>query len=76
MKDGNLFQMFQATDEKDLGLTITVFREGTHIGEEDEDRSDRVGKYRGTRVARYDGCWKCNTLKAIVAIVVICDPCI
>ena len=64
---GNLFQMSEATDEKDLDLAIAVFREGMHIDKE-EDRSDRVGTYRGTRAVRWDGCWKCDTLKAIVAI--------
>ena len=41
--------MSQATDENDLDLAIAVFREGTHIEKEEEDRSDRVGTYRGTR---------------------------
>ena len=45
---GNLFQMSEATDEKDLDLAIAVFLEGTHIDKEEEDRSDRVGTYRGT----------------------------
>ena len=43
--------MSEATDEKDLDLVIAVFREGIHIDKE-EDRSDRVGKSRGTRAAR------------------------
>ena len=65
---GSLFQMSEATDEKDLDLAIAVFLEGTHIdkeeeedhiltrkkkeAEEEEDRSDRVGTYRGTRAVR------------------------
>ena len=49
---GNLFQVSEATDENDLDLAIAVFREGMHIDKEEEDRSDRVGTYRGTRAAR------------------------
>ena len=49
---GNLFQVSEATDENDLDLAIAVFREGMHIDKEEEDRSDRVGTYRGTRTAR------------------------
>ena len=60
--------MSEATDENDLDLAIAVFREGMHIDKEEEDRSDRVGTNRGTRAARLDGCWKCNSLKAMVAI--------
>ena len=44
---GNLFQVSEATDENDLDLAIAVFREGMHIDKEEEDRSDRVGTYRG-----------------------------
>ena len=43
---GNLFQVFEATDEKDLDLAIAVFCEGMHIDKEEEDCSDRVGTYR------------------------------
>ena len=50
--DGNPFQVSEATDENDLDLAIAVFREGMHIDKEEEDRSDRVGTYRGTRAAR------------------------
>ena len=39
----------EATDENDLDLAIAVFREGMHIEKEEEDRSDRVGTYRGRR---------------------------
>ena len=49
---GNLFQVSEVTDENDLDLAIAVFREGTHIDKEEEDRSNRVGTYRGTRAAR------------------------
>ena len=49
---GNLFQVSEATDENDLDLAIAFFREGMHIDKEEEDRSDRVGTYRGTRAAR------------------------
>ena len=41
--------MSEATDENDLDLAIAVFREGMHIDKEEEDRSDRVGIYRGIR---------------------------
>ena len=44
--------MSEATDEKDLELATAVFREVMHIDKEEEDRSDRVGTYRGTRAAR------------------------
>ena len=44
--------MSKATDENDLDLAIAVFREGMHIDKKEEDRSDRVGTYRGTRAAR------------------------
>ena len=49
---GNLFQVSEATDEKDLDLAIAVIREGMDIDKEEEDRSDRVGTYRGTMAAR------------------------
>ena len=42
----------EATDENDLDLAISVFRVGTHSDNEEEDRSDRVGTYRGIRAAR------------------------
>ena len=41
--------MSEATDENDLNLAIAVFCEGVHIYKEEEDRSDRVGTYRGTK---------------------------
>ena len=49
---GILFQVSEATDEKDLDLAIAVFLEGMDIDKEEEDRSDRVGTYRGTMAAR------------------------
>ena len=49
---GNLFQKYKATDENDLDFAIAVFRGGTHIDKEEEDRSDRVGRYRGMRAVR------------------------
>ena len=47
---GNLFQVSEATDENDLDLAIAVFCEGVQIDKEEEDRSDRVGTYRGRRI--------------------------
>ena len=49
---GNLFQVSEAMDEKDLDLAIAVFRERMHIDKEEKDRSDRVGIHRGTRAVR------------------------
>ena len=49
---GNLFQVSEATDEKDLDLAIAVFCEGMDIDKEEKDHSDRVGTYRGTMAAR------------------------
>ena len=49
---GSLFQTLEATDENDLDLAISVFRVGIHSDNEEEDRSDRVGTYRGISVAR------------------------
>ena len=44
--------MSEATDEKDLDFAIAGFREGMDIDKEEEDRSDRVGTYRGTMATR------------------------
>ena len=63
-----LFQTHEATNENDLDFAIPDFRLGTHSDNEEEDRNDRVGTYRGIRAARYDGCWNWRTLKVIVAI--------
>ena len=49
---GSLFQKVEATDENDLDFAIAVFRLGTHSDDEEEDRNDRVGTYRGIRAAR------------------------
>ena len=46
------WQVSEATDENDLDLAIAVFSEGMHIDKEEEDRSDCVGTYHGTRAAR------------------------
>ena len=43
--------MSEATDKKDIDLAIAVFCEEIHIDKE-EDRSDLVGTYRGTKAAR------------------------
>ena len=47
---------------------MAVFRLVSHSDNEEEDRNDRVGTYRGMRAEREDGCWNCRTLKVIVAI--------
>ena len=49
MKDD---QIYEATDENDLDFAIAVFRLGTHIDNEEEDRNDHVGTYREIRAAR------------------------
>ena len=43
--------MSKATNDEDLDLAIAVFREGMHTDKE-EDLSDRMGTYRGTRATR------------------------
>ena len=46
-------QILEATDEIELDLlAIAVFWLGTHSDNEEEDRNDRVGTYRGIRAAR------------------------
>ena len=50
-ENGSLFQIYEATDENDFDFAIAVFRVGTHIDKNSEDRSDRVGTYRGMRAA-------------------------
>ena len=57
---GSLFQILEATDENDLDFAIPGFRLGTHSDNEEEDRNDRAGTYRGIRVARWDGCIFCS----------------
>ena len=49
---GNLFQVSEAADEKDLELAIAVFRKGMHMDKEEKDCSDRVSTYHGARAAR------------------------
>ena len=49
---GSLFQILEATDEKDLDFAIPVFRFGPHSDNEEEDRNDHVGTYCGIRAAR------------------------
>ena len=49
---GSAFQMFEATDENDLEFAMVVLRGGTHIDNDEEERSARVGTYFGMRDAR------------------------
>ena len=49
---GNEFQIFGATDEKDLEAAMMVLRGGTHIEKDEEERSARVGTYLGIRDER------------------------
>ena len=49
---GNVFQVFEATDENDLVAAMVVLRAGTHIDRDEEERSARAGIYRGIRDAR------------------------
>ena len=51
-KPGSEFQIFDATDEKDLEVAMEVLRNGTDIDRDEEDRSDRTGAYRGMSAAR------------------------
>ena len=44
--------MFAAADENDLEPAMVVLRGGTHIDNNDEERSARVGTYFGMRDAR------------------------
>ena len=46
------FQIYEATDENDLDVAIAVFRLGTHIDNEEEDRNDHVGTYCGIKAAK------------------------
>ena len=43
----SVFQIFDATEENDLGVAMEVLRKGTHIDKDEEERSDRTGAYRG-----------------------------
>ena len=49
---GNAFQIFEATDENDLEVTIVVLHGGTQIDEAEEERSARAGTYFGMRDTR------------------------
>ena len=49
----NAFQIFEATDANDLEVATVVLRGETHIDKNEEERSARVGTYRGMRNARY-----------------------
>ena len=49
---GNTFQIFEATYENDLEIAMVVLRGETHMDNDEEERSARVGTYRGMRVAR------------------------
>ena len=66
----SLFQKQDAVDENDFEVAIDVFLNGADMvmEEEEEDRSDSEGVYLGRIWARYKGCWRCSTLKAVVAI--------
>ena len=65
---GSAFQMLETTDENNLEFAMVVLRGGTHIDNNEEERSARVGPYFGMRDARWDGCWNWSTFKVIVAI--------
>ena len=47
---GSLFQIFEARNENDSDFAIAVFRLGTQNDNEEEDRNDPVGTYRGIRI--------------------------
>ena len=49
---GNAFQIFEATDENNLEFSMVVLCGGTHIDNDKEERSARVGTYFGLRDAR------------------------
>ena len=40
---GNAFHMFDATDENDFEVAMVVLRGGTHIDNDEKERSARVG---------------------------------
>ena len=44
--------MLKATDENDLEFAMVVLCGGTHIDNDEEERSARVGTYFGMRDAR------------------------
>ena len=47
-----MHSMFEARDETDLEIAMAILRGGTHIDNDEDERSARVGTYRGTRDAR------------------------
>ena len=49
---GNAFQIFEATDANYLEVAMVVLRGGTHIDRDEEERSARIGTYRGMRDER------------------------
>ena len=49
---GNVFQIFEATDENDLEAAMVVLRGETHIEKDEEERSARAGTYLGMRDER------------------------
>ena len=67
-KFGDAFQIFEATDAKDLKVAMVVLRGETHIDKDEKEQSVHVGTYRGMRDKRQDGCWNFSTLKVTVAI--------
>ena len=44
--------MFEATDENDFAFAMVVLRGGTHIDNDEEERSARVSTYFGMWDAR------------------------
>ena len=49
---GSEFQIFGATVENDLEVSMEVSPRGTHIDKDEENRSDRTGTYRRMSTAR------------------------
>ena len=49
---GNVFIIFEVTDENDLEAAMVVLRGGTHIEKDEEERSARAGTYLGMRDER------------------------
>ena len=49
---GKAFQIFEATEEKDLEAAMVVLRGGTHIERHEEERSGCAGTYLGMRDER------------------------
>ena len=60
---GNAFQIFEATDENDLEVTMVVLRGGTHIEKDEKEGSARAGTYLGMKekdrmAAQIGALWK------------------